>query len=201
MSGVKISKKTFFESNIKIHPSTSIQNSKIGKGTYVGTKSKYDNCEIGRFCSIAPFSGVIYGSHPTSKYVTTHPAFFSTLKQAGFSFVKENKFRENRFLDEEKKVSVKIGNDVWIGEGVKILEGCSIGDGAIIGANSLVTKNIDPFTINIGQPTKVLKYRFNKEQVEFLLNFKWWDKEIEWIELNRALFENIEVFMKSHKTE
>lgn len=53
-----------------------------------------------------------------------------------------------------------IGNDVWIGHGVTILRGVNIGDGAIIGANSLVSKDIEPYTINVGIPCKFLKFRF-----------------------------------------
>ncbi len=54
---------------------------------------------------------------------------------------------------------IKIGNDVWIGSGVKILEGVNIGDGCVIGANSVVTKDIPPYSIAVGSPAKVIKER------------------------------------------
>lgn len=52
---------------------------------------------------------------------------------------------------------VVIEDDVWIGANVTVLKGVRIGEGAIIGANSVVTKNIEPYTVNAGNPTRVLK--------------------------------------------
>jgi len=54
---------------------------------------------------------------------------------------------------------IKIGNDAWIGRGSCILSGVIIGDGAVIGANSVVTKDIPPYSIAVGSPAKVIKLR------------------------------------------
>ena len=56
-----------------------------------------------------------------------------------------------------------------------VLSGVTIGDGAIIGANSLVTKDIPPYALAVGSPAKVIKYRFDEETIEKLLEIKWWD--------------------------
>ena len=72
-----------------------------------------------------------------------------------------------------------IGNDVWIGQNAVILPGVHIGDGAIIGANSVVGKDVEPYTIAAGNPAKILRKRFDDELIDLLLEFKWWDKEIE----------------------
>ena len=56
-----------------------------------------------------------------------------------------------------KPNSVKIGKNVWVGSDSTILPGVEIGDGAIIGAGSVVTKNIPPNTIAVGNPAKVIK--------------------------------------------
>lgn len=52
-----------------------------------------------------------------------------------------------------------IGNDVWIGANVTILQGVEIGNGVIIAAGSVVTKNMDPFSIYGGVPAKKIKNR------------------------------------------
>ena len=52
-----------------------------------------------------------------------------------------------------------IGNDVWLGANVVVLPGVKIGDGAIVGAGSVVTKNIEPYTIVTGVPAIKLKDR------------------------------------------
>jgi acetyltransferase-like isoleucine patch superfamily enzyme len=53
-----------------------------------------------------------------------------------------------------------IGRDVWIGGGSIILAGIMVGDGAIVAAGSVVTKDVDPFSIVAGIPAQHIKYRF-----------------------------------------
>ena len=72
-----------------------------------------------------------------------------------------------------------VGNDVWIGYNVTILPGITIGDGAIIAANTTVTKDVPPYSIAGGNPSKVIKKRFSDEKIETLLELKWWDWNIE----------------------
>ncbi len=57
------------------------------------------------------------------------------------------------------KQPVTIGKWVWIGMSVAILPGVTIGDGAIVGAGSVVTKDIPPWTVAVGNPCKVIKQR------------------------------------------
>lgn len=193
-SRVKMNSRTTLESRVAIRKGCSISNSYIGYGTYLSEYCNFSNCRIGRFCSIAPHSEVIAGLHPTKNFVSTHPSFFSIMKQSGFTFVKKNVFDEFKYADNSRKLSVVIGNDVWIGYGARILEGIVIGDGAIIGAGALVTKDVEPYTIVAGIPAKKIRYRFTKEQIEFLMKFKWWENDINWIEDNYKLFRNMDDF-------
>ena len=57
-----------------------------------------------------------------------------------------------------------------------------IGDGAIIGTNSVVAKDIPPYSIAVGNPCQVVRKRFDDELIELLLKLRWWDKSIEEIE-------------------
>ena len=68
-----------------------------------------------------------------------------------------------------------IGNDVWIGRESIIMPGVKIGDGAIIAAYSVVTKDVEPYSVVGGNPARFIKKRFNDELIELLLEFKWWD--------------------------
>lgn len=72
-----------------------------------------------------------------------------------------------------------IGNDVWIGQHAVILPGIHIGDGAIIGADSVVGSDVEPYTIVVGNPARLLRKRFDDELIGLLLSFKWWDKSID----------------------
>jgi acetyltransferase-like isoleucine patch superfamily enzyme len=51
---------------------------------------------------------------------------------------------------------ITIGRDVFIGAGAMILDGCNVGDGAVIGVGSLVTKDVEPYTVVFGSPAKVI---------------------------------------------
>ena len=89
----------------------------------------------------------------------------------------------------QKELPIKgdtiIGNDVWIGQNATILPGVRIGDGAIIGANSVVGSNVEPYTIVVGNPAKVLRKRFDEELIDIMEKLKWWDKSIE--EINNLI--------------
>lgn len=75
-------------------------------------------------------------------YVSTHPSFYSTRKQAGFTYVEENRFNEFKRVNSD--YAAIIGNDVWIGDDVTIIGGVTVGDGAIIGTRAVVTRDVPP---------------------------------------------------------
>jgi acetyltransferase-like isoleucine patch superfamily enzyme len=184
-----------FEGKCVINKGNILSNSKIGFGTYLGSNNFFPYTRFGRYCSIGSNSKVIYSTHPTNTYVSTSPVFFSLGKQSGFTFVKEQKFDELMYIDKDKEIVLDIGNDVWIGDDVTILGGVKIGDGAIIGTKALITKDIPPYAIVGGIPAKVIKYRFNQEQIDFLNELKWWNYDESWLKANVHLFNNIDNFM------
>lgn len=61
-------------------------------------------------------------------------------------------------------VDVKIGRNVWIGAGAIILPGVSIGDNSVVGAGSVVTKDIPPNVVAIGNPCRVLRQISNHDR-------------------------------------
>ena len=189
-----INLKTRLEGRNVIHKNVNINNSNLGFATYIGENSDVSNTKIGKYSSISSNVKIAIGNHPTSKFVSTHPCFYSTMKQSGFTYVKSNKYDEFKRLN--NGYSVEIGNDVWIGTNVIIMEGVTIGDGAIIGAGSIVTKDIEPYTINVGIPCKMIKKRFSNEQIKFLNELKWWEKDKSWIVKNVDLFSDIEKMVK-----
>ncbi len=83
------------------------------------------------------------------------------------------------------KGTVIIGNDVWIGDNVTIIADVTIGNGAVIGAESVVTKDIPPYTIWCGNPAKCVDNRFSPDMVRGFQQIAWWNfdrsrlKEIE----------------------
>lgn len=181
-----------FEGNNRIGDDTYFHG-KLGYASYIGNHSSIDGV-IGRYCSIANNVCTVNGTHPTKGFVSTHPSFFSTKKQAGFTYVSEDSFQELTFADNERH-HVVIGNDVWIGYGAILLGGIKIGNGAIIAAGALVNKDVEPYAIVGGVPAKLIRRRFTEEQIEELQQMKWWDKPKLWIQENAAEFSEIEKFL------
>jgi hypothetical protein len=73
------------------------------------------------------------------------------------------------------KGDIRIGNDVWIGLRVTILSGVTIGDGAVVAAGAVVAHDVPPYSIVAGVPARVVRKRFRDDQIERLLEIRWWD--------------------------
>lgn len=202
-SNLAFSNNSKFEGKNSIGSFSRITNSSIGFGSYVGKSVVLNNSYIGRYCSIGNNIKVNVGKHPTEKFVSTSPAFYSPLNdpinKLSLSYINEVKFSEQRFTD--NNYSLEIGNDVWIGNDARFIEGIIISDGAIIASGSLVTKDIPPYSIVAGVPARIIKYRFKKEEIEFLLKLRWWNNKEEWIINHAEYFENINTFMELIKNE
>lgn len=68
-----------------------------------------------------------------------------------------------------------VGNDVWFGYEALVMPGVTIGDGAIVAARSVVAHDLPPYCIAAGNPARVVRHRFDPEQVERLQRLAWWD--------------------------
>ncbi|MHC5719417.1 MAG: CatB-related O-acetyltransferase, partial [Nostoc sp.] len=77
-----------------------------------------------------------------------------------------------------------IGHDVWVGYGATILSGVKIGNGAVVGAQAVVTSDVPAYAIVVGNPAKIIRYRFEPKTVERLLELSWWDWELAKISAN-----------------
>lgn len=146
---------------------------------------------IGRFCSTAEGSCVV-PNHPL-RSVSTHEFMYSS-----YHFPQIKIEYERLKWEEFNPKKTKIGNDVWIGRNVIILNGASIGNGAVIGAGSVVTKDIPDYAVAVGNPVRVIKYRFTQEQIEKLNDIKWWDWSLEEIEACYEDFKDINIFLQKH---
>lgn len=168
----------------------------MGYASYIG-----DNCavsaKIGRFCCIAADVKTVNGFHPTSEFVSIHPAFFSDGNCTGVTFSHEKQFEEFRYADKERRLAVQIGNDVWIGRGAMLLAGVTVGDGAVIAAGAVVTKDVPPYTIVGGCPAKMIRKRFSEQEIDFLLRDAWWKKDLQWLQDHAELFKCIETYRQT----
>jgi len=142
--------------------------SEIGDYTYIGKNCNITKSSIGRYCSIANNVSIGQGEHNINKISTS--AFFY----------------KNPYEELTKKPCI-IGNDVWIGTDAIILRGVTVGNGAVIGANAVVTKDIPAYSIVVGCPAKIIKYRFDPTSIEIIEKSRWWEFNLK--EAKKILFE------------
>ena len=145
----------------------------VGKHTYghnginIRTWTPYDGkLIIGSFCSIAASVTVQLGGNHRTNWISTYP--FPVFNNVWTKSDPTIKYACS-------KGDVVIGNDVWIADNVTILRGVKIGDGAVIGTKTVVSKDVPPYAIVVGNPGVVKKYRFKPEQIQKLLRIKWWN--------------------------
>lgn len=143
-----------FGKDFHIEPRVFLSSTSIGDYTYIGHNSVINKATIGNYCSIAAFSQ-IGGMEHSHWWWSTSP----------------------RLSDKGQRRITTIGHDVWIGSKVSLREGITIGNGAVIGANSVVLKDVEPYTIVAGIPAKVLKTRFTEKQMSELEATKYYDKK------------------------
>lgn len=168
----------------------------IGDYTYYNCKKNPENFEnecvlyhykefgdkliIGKFCSIGEnIKFMMNAANHNLSAVTTYP-FTAIMEQ-------KNGVNKEHLSELPNKGDTVIGNDVWIGMNCFIMPGVKIGDGAVIGANSVVAKNVAPYSIVAGNPIKEIRKRFSEKEIELLLKIKWWDWEIEKIQKNMGI--------------
>ena len=120
---------------------------------------------VGRYCSIANSVRSVPINHPYDA-MTTHPALY----ERKFGVVDEDISWDEVLVIED---------DVWIAHNVVILPGCKhIGRGAIIGAGAIVTRNVAPYSIMVGNPARRLRDRFEPEMIEALEASRWWEMDV-----------------------
>ena len=183
-----------YDKEIYVKPIVKNPNIIVGDFTYIADSEfeshvtnyypwSRDKLIIGKFCQIAAgVEFVMNDANHQMNAVTTFP--FYTLEGWEMTFYTLEGWEMNAPDPSEMpfKGDTVIGNDVWIGRNAVILPGVHIGDGAIVGANSVVGSDIDPYTIVVGNPAKVLRKRFDDELIDLILRFKWWDRSIEEID-------------------
>lgn len=129
----------------------------------INAMAKYTS--IGRYCSIAQGVKTFNRNHPVD-FKSTHAFFFNPK----LGYCKK---------DIIPHIALDIGNDVWIGANALIYPNVEkIGNGAVIAAGAVVNKDVPPYAVVVGNPGRIVRYRFSKAKIDELLASAWWEKSI-----------------------
>ena len=142
----------------------------LGRRSYmVDGSMEYGNYDchilIGKYCALGHRIVFEMGLNHDYHCVTTYP--FEAVLQ-----IDEDTLNHAKGVNHNPII---IGNDVWIGCDVTLMGGVRIGNGAVIGARAVVAKDVPPYAVVVGNPARVIKYRFSKEIIEKLQKIKWWN--------------------------
>ena len=143
---------------------------------------------IGRYCSIARTVRIMNRNHPLD-FKSTHAMFCIS----SFQLCEQ---------DLVSHIPLKIGNDVWIGHGAIVMPNVrEIGDGVVIAAGAVVNKNVPPYAIVVGNPARVVRFRFSEDVINELLSSRWWEKSIDELKPEISTFQCVYEKCKSEKSE
>ncbi len=96
----------------------------------------------------------------------------------------------------DSKKDIVIGNDVWICDGVRVLQDTIIGDGCIIGAGAVISGQIPPYSVVVGNPGKITRTRFTEDQIAKLDKIKWWNWPESTVMERKGEMKDIDTFLE-----
>ena len=165
---VKILKKIrdFYLFKIKWSRFSIGKNFHAGRSVFLWAKNTIeigDNCYIGKY-SIIECDTKIGNNVIIANYVNIVGRYDHNYQQVGVPIRLASQIRDKDYDWKGLNLNVVIENDVWIGVGTIILSGVTIGKGSIVAAGSVVTKNVDPYSIYGGNPAKKISSRFESEE-------------------------------------
>ena len=152
----------------RVGPRTSFSEVSMDAYSYIVNDASATYAEIGKFCSIARDARINPGNHPTWKAAQHHFSYRARSYELGPE-------DDHDFFEWRRSHRVVLGHDVWIGHGATVLPGVTIGTGSVVGAGAVVSKDVPPFTIVGGVPSKPIRERFPKAVQDGLLALSWWD--------------------------
>jgi phosphonate metabolism protein (transferase hexapeptide repeat family) len=175
---------------VEVGANNNIQESTIDSYSYTSENCQIIYSNIGKFVNIASYVRLNPAQHPSSRATQHHMLY----RREMFGFGED----DLGFFDWRRETKVEIGHDVWIGHNVTIMGGVTVHDGAVIGSGSIVTKDIPPYAIAVGNPAKVIIYRFEENTIEKLQKISWWNWNHETLNSRIDDFNEIEQFIEKY---
>jgi len=140
----------------------------FGPGVFKGSAK----IKIGRYCAVGHGVRMISSDHRTDRANLQ----VRLQKRLGFGDL------------DVARGPIHVGSNVWIGDAAILLSGVTVGDGAVIAAGAVVTRDVPPFAMVAGSPARVIRMRFDEEEIARLSNLAWWEWSEERMREHERLF-------------
>ncbi len=140
----------------------------MGDYSYCDRMCDLANVEVGKFANIASFVRIGATDHPIEKASLHHFLYRSA------SYWEDEPDDADWFERRASRVA-RIGHDTWIGHGAMIKPEVTVGNGAIVASGTVVTKDVEPYTIVGGNTAKLIRRRFPEAIAEAMEELAWWD--------------------------
>jgi len=169
-AGVEIEDRCQIARRSSVSPLTS-----FGYGTRVNGPGVFKGSEpisIGRYCAVGDGVRMISSNHETDKANLQ----VALQERLGFGWL------------ETSRGPIRVGNNVWVGDAAILLSGVTVGDGAVVAAGAVVTRDVPAFAIVAGAPARLIRMRFDREEIARLADLAWWDWSEEEMRRHPGLF-------------
>ena len=167
-----------------------LNDSKLGDYTYLMERVQLDHTIIGKFGNIASDARLGPTNHPIDRPTAHHFTYRAEMYDLGEDDESVFEWRADQ--------PVIVGHDVWIGHGATVLPGVEIGNGAVVAAGSVVTKDVDPYTIVAGVPAEPIRRRFPEEIAARLEATEWWHWDHDVLAERLAAFRELDSFLSRY---
>ena len=162
-----------------------VNRSHFGRYSGVGSLGYVTDTTVGRYCTFGSRLSIGAFNHPTD-WLSVHEFAYRDISGIyGETIIDGGR---NLLLDGTRPT--RIGNDVWIGDNATVKRGVTINDGAVIGLSAVVTRDVEPYGIVVGNPGRILRKRFSDTVIAKLLELQWWKMDLQ--SLRGIDFQNIE---------
>jgi len=167
-----------------VHDGATFNRVRIGQYSSLGCYSYVADTVMGRCCTFGSRVSVVAFSHPTD-WLSIHEFQYRDVGNIyGDTF-----FELGTNLQQNSEKVTHIGSDVWIGDNAVVGRDLTIGPGTIIGMGAVVVKDVEPYSIVVGNPGRTLRKRFDDRTGNELLDLPWWQLSIS--DMNDIDFRNV----------
>ncbi|MEL6217832.1 MAG: chloramphenicol acetyltransferase [Pseudomonadota bacterium] len=153
---------------VRLADGTRLLHSSFGDYSYTDRFCDIANATVGKFVNIASYVRIGPTDHPMHCASQHHMLYRCAMYW-------EDEPDDAAFFARRQARRTEIGHDAWLGHMAVIRPEVTVGIGAVVGAGTMVTKDVPPYAVVVGNPARIVRFRHPPEVTERLIALAWWD--------------------------